>query len=136
MKASLLALLMLMHPNDFDKKEVNCLAQAVYHESRGESPEGQSAVAHVVLNRVESGEFPDSICAVVYQPHQFTNIRQTKPNKSSKSWSYAIETSLHAMAGLSDDPTNGAKYFYAQRQVHPNWARGKQKVVIGAHTFL
>ncbi|WP_260905437.1 cell wall hydrolase [Chelativorans salis] len=48
-------------------KEIECLARAIYFEARGESRDGQRAVAHVVLNRVESGFYPNSICGVVYQ---------------------------------------------------------------------
>lgn len=133
---TLLILMMLVFPEKFPDKQVDCLAHAIYHEARGESAEGQLAVAHVVLNRVQSGQFANSVCGVVYQPHQFTNIRQTKPIKSSKSWSYARLTSLYAMAGLSYDPTNGAKYFYAPAVVKPQWAKGKKKVVIGHHIFV
>src|SRR3546814_3191432 len=55
--------------------ELKCLAGAVYFESKGETLAGQLAVARVVINRSQSGDFPDSICGVVYQPSQFSFIR-------------------------------------------------------------
>src|SRR3546814_19751867 len=55
--------------------ELKCLAGAVYFESKGETLAGQLAVARVVINRSQSGDFLDSICGVVYQPSQFSFIR-------------------------------------------------------------
>ena len=51
-----------------------CLALAVYHEARGEPLIGQKAVAEVVMNRVASDRFPDTICGVVMQPKQFSFV--------------------------------------------------------------
>ncbi len=121
---------------EVDMKQVQCMAHAVYHEARGEPSAGQVAVAYVVKNRVGHPGFANSICGVVYQPHQFTNIRQTKPNKNSKSWAYAVETSLRVLRGQAKDPTAGRKYFYAQAVVRPRWSAGKKKVIIGRHTFV
>src|SRR3954447_2918340 len=56
-------------------EETNCLATAVYFESRGESAEGQLAVAHVVMNRASSGRYPSDWCGVVKQPAQFSFVR-------------------------------------------------------------
>src|SRR5690554_3545291 len=53
--------------------EVYCLAQAVYHESRGEPESGQWAVASVILNRVESSAYPDTVCDVVFQNAHLRN---------------------------------------------------------------
>jgi len=61
-------------PERVDRHELFCLAQAVHWEARGEPPLGQVAVAHVVLNRVRSSLFPDTVCEVVHQPRQFTDI--------------------------------------------------------------
>lgn len=49
-----------------------CLSSVIHHEARGESFEGQVAVASVVLNRVESSRFPNTVCGVVKQPKQFS----------------------------------------------------------------
>src|SRR5947209_6711056 len=70
-----------------------CLAKAVYFEARGETIEGQLAVAEVVLNRARSGRFASSICGVVTQPAQFSFIRAGKfpaVNESSDCWKKAL----------------------------------------------
>lgn len=54
------------------EREIDCLAKTVYHEARGESEAGKKAIAMVTINRVNSPEFPDSICRVVYEPGQFS----------------------------------------------------------------
>lgn len=56
-----------------EASEVHCLAQAVYHEARGEPESGQWAVASVILNRVESNAYPDTVCDVVFQNAQMKN---------------------------------------------------------------
>ncbi|HIE75488.1 MAG TPA: cell wall hydrolase, partial [Gammaproteobacteria bacterium] len=55
--------------------EVGCLALNIYHEARGESHDGQVAVAAVTLNRMQSASYPDTVCGVVWQPHQFSWTR-------------------------------------------------------------
>ena len=56
-------------------EQMTCLATAVYFEARGESLEGQLAVAHVVMNRAASGRYPPDWCSVVKQPWQFSFVR-------------------------------------------------------------
>jgi len=56
-----------MQKVEHGKDERNCLAQAIYHEARGEPEQGQWAVANVILNRVDSKRYPNSICGVVFQ---------------------------------------------------------------------
>src|SRR3546814_1401361 len=66
---------------------------AVYFESKGETLAGQLAVARVVINRSQSGDFPDSICGVVYQPSQFSFIRDGRMpsiKTGSRAWHRAI----------------------------------------------
>jgi N-acetylmuramoyl-L-alanine amidase len=120
----------------YTQKDLHCMAHAVYHEARGETQRGQAAVAHVVLNRQQSGLFPPTICGVVYQPHQFTDIRKTHPNFKSKAWQNAMTISAATLAGVSKDPTKGAKYFYAHMVIKPKWSQAKAKVRIGNHTFI
>ena len=59
--------------------EANCIAVAVYHEARGESLEGQLAVAKVIMNRAASGKYPTSWCGVVKQPWQFSFVNRARP---------------------------------------------------------
>lgn len=59
-----------------ERAEVECLAKTIYFESRGESIQGQMAVAWVTLNRVTSKKFPSTICGVVHQPYQYSWVKQ------------------------------------------------------------
>lgn len=107
--------------------EMKCLAGAVYFESKGESLEGQLAVARVVINRAKSGRFADSLCGVVYQPSQFSFIRgQSMPaiRTGSESWREAVAIAQIAMNDSWDSRAEGALYFHARR-VSPGWGKAK-----------
>ena len=76
------------------------MALNIYHEARGESIEGQYAIAHVTLNRVASTKWPDSICDVVYQPYQFSwthQIRDQKPRGNA--WTVAKQAAALVLSG-------------------------------------
>ncbi len=68
----LLLLATLLIPNTAYNRGFDCLALAVYYEARGETVEGQLYVARTVLNRVASPRYPNTVCGVVYQKHQFS----------------------------------------------------------------
>lgn len=80
----------LIEQNEDHRRQVTCLALAVYYESRGESLRGQRAVASVVMNRVRSPRFPDTVCEVIFQRGQFSFVR---PNLAPRgpSWDRALE---------------------------------------------
>lgn len=106
-------------------REVTCLAQAVYFEARGESLDGQLAVARVVVNRAESSTFPDDYCSVVTQRAQFSFVRGGRiptPNHGSSAWSRAQAIARIAHRDLWDSPAQDSLYFHA-RYVSPSWAR-------------
>lgn len=63
---------------DLPPKEIACLEIAVEHETSGKLSHGADKVAMVVINRTNDPRFPNTTCAVIYQPHQFTNIRKTR----------------------------------------------------------
>lgn len=122
--------------------ELQCLARNVYWEARGESAEGQLAVAWVTLNRVGSVGFPASICEVVYQGEtdrgcQFgwtCDGRRHRPS-DKPAWQAAEAVAVRALAG-GTDPTNGALHFHRE-DVHPAWAgRRMGRIVIGNHVFF
>ena len=116
--------------------EMQCLAGAVYFESKGESLAGQLAVARVVINRVRSGRFPDSICGVVHQPSQFSFIRggrMPEANTSGRSWRRAVAIAQIAMADAWDSKVEGALFFHARR-VSPGWNRTRM-ASIDNHIF-
>jgi spore germination cell wall hydrolase CwlJ-like protein len=93
-----------------DSQEQDCLASAVYFEARGESLEGQLAVAEVVLNRTRSGRYPTSICGVVEQPWQFSFVNATgsipQANRASDSWSKAVAIARIAQDGVRSQLSN------------------------------
>ena len=116
------------------------LAQAIYYEGRGESIEGQIAIAHVILNRVLDGRFPNTIKGVVHQAHQFSYLGGDIPEwyDDVKAYEQARYIASMVLLGLTSDPTNGATHYLNPKKVRrlPKWARKfEQKIVIGNHTF-
>lgn len=103
--------------------DMNCLAGAVYFESRGETLEGQLAVARVIVNRANSGRFPTSYCGVVLQPSQFSFVRRGRmPHIRHKSaaWQRAVAIARIADEDSWKSPAKGALYFHAA-SVSPRW---------------
>lgn len=123
--------------SNISRKEMFCLATAVYHEARGEDITGRSAVAHVILNRKRSRHYPDTVCEVIYQPYQFSYIHEVSPDYKSTAWRDAVEVAAFARTGITNDPTGGAMNYYAHGIVTPYWASGAIVTAsIGGHTFL
>jgi spore germination cell wall hydrolase CwlJ-like protein len=103
--------------------EERCLAGAVYFESKGESLNGQLAVARVVMARAKSGRFPTSLCGVVYQKSQFSFVRGGKMPPiatGSQHWRNAVAISRIALSNSWKSPVEGALFFHA-RYVSPGW---------------
>tara|TARA_X000001382_G_C3067090_1_gene146236 strand:+ start:55 stop:537 length:483 start_codon:yes stop_codon:yes gene_type:complete len=128
--------LTMMHPS-IDTKEHDCLAMNIYHEARGEVVEGQIAVAHVTLNRVNHTEWPNNICDVVYQPKQFSwtfMVADQSPTEL-KAWAQAKIIARDVMIGNVDDPTEGATFYHAA-YVNPSWADQMEiSKIIDKHVF-
>jgi len=104
-------------------REMNCLAGAIYFESKGETLPGQLAVGRVVVARSKSGRFPSSYCGVVFQPSQFSFVRgQSMPaiKKNSRSWREAVAIAHIAHEGSWRSPVEGALFFHATH-VAPRW---------------
>lgn len=120
----------------YDERDLNCMAEAIYHEARGESTRGQAAVAEVILNRVESRQFPQSVCAVVNQPSQFSyTIGGRKAIRNKAAYLRARDIARNALAGAPRVLTGGATYFHTPA-VRPSWSRRFQRTVqIGQHIF-
>jgi spore germination cell wall hydrolase CwlJ-like protein len=104
--------------------ELRCLAGTVYFESRGESLVGQLAVAHVVINRAQSGRFPKSLCGVVHQRSQFSFVRGGKMPaiREGAQWNNAIAIAQIARDGSWKNHAPGALFFHA-RYVSPGWRK-------------
>lgn len=133
----------LIDPEDMSKEQ-RCLAEAIYFEARSEPPSGQAAVAQVVLNRVKSGLYPDSVCGVVYQNRhrylgcQFTfacegkSLRITEPGP----WKQAVRIAREVTFGKTYLPEVGNATHYHANYVRPYWARVFKKTdKIGRHIF-
>lgn len=119
-------------------EQLECLAGAVYFESRGEALSGQLAVAQVVINRSEDARWPASYCGVVYQHAQFSfvkNGRMPRIKKSSGAWQRAKAIAKIAHDGLWESGADDAVYFHA-KYVRPKWSRGKERLAqIDTHVF-
>lgn len=118
--------------------EMECLAGAVYFESRGEPLAGQLAVAQVVLNRAESRQFPSSYCGVVYQRAQFSFIKggnMPRIKRGSSAWKRAKTVARIAHEGMWDSQAGDSLYFHA-KYVRPGWSRKKvARATIDSHIF-
>jgi spore germination cell wall hydrolase CwlJ-like protein len=120
-------------------KQVRCLAENVYHESRGESLQGQFAVARVTLNRLEEG-YAKTLCGVVRQGCQFSWVCEGgSRTPSGYHWNQAVGVALVAIneSDKVEDPTRGATHFHATYiNWQPAWRRVKDSVQqIGNHVF-
>ncbi|GAB5348825.1 cell wall hydrolase [Alteriqipengyuania sp. 357] len=119
-------------------RELECLAGAVYFESRGEPIEGQLAVAQVIVNRAESTVFPSDYCGVVTQRAQFSFVKNGRiPSRrgNSGAWERARKIARIAHEGLWNSEAGDSLYFHAT-YVKPRWARSKQaRATIKSHIF-
>lgn len=114
----------------------DCLAGAIYFEAKGESLEGQLAVAKVIINRASSGRFAPSLCGVVFQSGQFSFVRGGRMPviaKSSRHWSNAVAVAQIARDGVWESAAPKALFFHA-RHVSPGW-RLTRVAAIGNHIF-
>jgi spore germination cell wall hydrolase CwlJ-like protein len=119
-----------------DDAEQECLAGAVYFESKGEPLEGQLAVAEVIINRSKSGRFPTSLCGVVKQRSQFSFVRggRIPPIPANAAWRKALAIAHIAQEDLADSAGSSALFFHAN-YVRPGW-RGLTRVAsLGNHIF-
>jgi spore germination cell wall hydrolase CwlJ-like protein len=121
--------------------EWQCLTEAIYFEARGESLRGQVGVAEVILNRVDSGLYPRSVCGVVRQRGsggcQFSYVCDGRTDRMREAAPADLAGRI-ARAMLDGAPrllTDGATSFHA-RSVRPSWSRRYvQTAAIGAHVF-
>lgn len=111
---------------------VNLLAHLIYGEARGESYTGQVAVGAVVLNRVRSSSFPNTISGVIYQHNAFTAVADGQINLSPNQTAY--NAARDALNGW--DPSGGALYYYNPATATSSWIWSRPVLVrIGNHVF-
>ncbi len=113
---------------------VDLLARLINGEARGEPYKGQVAVGAVVMNRVKSSEFPDTISGVIYQKGQFSCVTDGQFNKAIDEDSTVYKAAREAMNG--SDPTNGCLFFYNPKTSKSKWVFSRPTVItIGKHRF-
>jgi spore germination cell wall hydrolase CwlJ-like protein len=124
--------------------EHKCLSRAIYFEARSESEIGRLAVARVILNRVNSPFYPDSICEVVYQNAHKTNACQfsfacdgasDRPRRG-KAWVQAQTLATRALSGDGEVKAIATATHYHADYVQPKWSDAMTRLVkIGRHIF-
>jgi spore germination cell wall hydrolase CwlJ-like protein len=124
--------------------EINCLALNIYFEARSEPHEGQYAVGHVVMNRVASQYYPNTVCGVVQQGGelrlhgcQFSWWCDGRPDmpRNKRAWLQSLQIAQAIYSGNSKDPTYGALWYHAD-YVSPFWKDTLSVAVrIGQHIF-
>lgn len=128
---------------DRSGRGLECLTAAVYYEARSEPPDGQRAVAQVVLNRVRHRAFPGSICGVVFQGSQrrtgcqfsFTCDGAMRRPREPGAWARAREVAEAALAGHVHAPVGLATHFHTTA-IRPWWAASmRHAVTVGSHIF-
>jgi len=133
----------LIDPKD-SARQMRCLAEAVYFESRSEPEAGQAAVAQVVLNRVRSGIFPTDVCGVVYQDRnhpfacQFSFACEGKSLRIEEpgAWAVATRVAKEVVSGANFNPKVAEAVNYHAAYVYPFWAPSLRRVDrIGLHLF-
>ncbi len=118
--------------SDYTSSDLYLLAKCIYGEARGESYTGQVAVGAVVLNRVKSSQFPNTISGVIYQKGAFTAVSDGQINLTPNQT--AINAAQDAMNGW--DPTYGCLYYYNPATATSSWIFSRQTVTtIGKHVF-
>ena len=108
------------------------LAKCIYAEARGEPYTGQVAVGAVILNRVRSSKFPNSIAGVIYQPYAFTCVSDGQINLTPDAT--AKKAAQDALNGW--DPTGGCLYYYNPATATSSWIWSRTVMLsIGKHNF-
>ena len=124
-------------------RELECLAEAVYYEARGETPSGQAAVAQVVLNRVRHPAFPKSVCGVVFQgahrkigcQFSFACDGSMSRGRERGAWNRAQKIASRALTGAVMNEVGSATHFHTTG-VSPGWGPRLLKVAqVGMHVF-
>ena len=126
-----------------------CLAQAIYHEARGETREGQLAVANVIINRAMSKQYPSTICGVVFQNAEkgrykcqftFACDGRSDMGRERTAWNRSMQMAEDAFYEFQRGERPGvvpnSVLFYHTTAVAPKWSHTFNRVAaIGSHVF-
>jgi spore germination cell wall hydrolase CwlJ-like protein len=128
------------------RADLNCLAENVYYEGRGESLAGQHAIAEVTLNRVASAQFPDTVCDVVHEQRwdvarkryvggfSWTELEELR-RPQGQAWQRALAAATAVYDNEAAQRVEGALFYHAT-SIEPAWAKTKERVArIGNHVF-
>ena len=114
--------------------DIQLMARAINGEARGEPYEGQVAVGAVILNRVKSSQFPNTIAGVIYQSGAFTAVSDGQINVPIEEGSTVYKAAKDAMNGW--DPTGGCIYYFNPNTATNKWILSIPQVkTIGKHIF-
>lgn len=114
--------------------DIQLMARAINGEARGEPYEGQVAVGAVILNRVKSSQFPNTIAGVIYQSGAFTAVADGQINQPISEGSTVYKAARDAMNGW--DPTGGCIYYFNPATATNKWIWSRPIVkTIGKHRF-
>lgn len=119
-------------PQGFSQNDIKLMANAVHGEARGEPYEGQVAVAAVILNRVQSGTFPNTISGVIFEPRAFTAVAD------GQIWLSPNETARRAVLDAINgwDPSGNATYYFNPDTATSGWIWTRPQIKqIGKHIF-
>ncbi len=124
-------------------EQLKCLAEALYFEARGESVKGQFAVAEVILNRVESERFPDTVCGVINQgtgakyqcQFTYTCDGYKEVIREPRAYDRVAKVARASLDGVAPKLTEGATHYHT-KAVRPQWSKVYTKTAsIGVHIF-
>lgn len=120
--------------NSSSTSDVQLLARAINGEARGEPYEGQVAVGAVILNRVKSPKFPNTIEGVIYEPGAFTAVSDGQINVAISEGSTVVKAARDALNGW--DPSGGAIYYFNPATATNKWIWSRSLIkTIGKHRF-
>ena len=130
-----------------ESAELYCLSKTIYHEASNQPDRGKIAVAQVVINRVKSNKWPDTVCKVVWQQRwssscnclvpMFTWTTDNIPNvvKNKKAWEKSVQAAHAVYRNKAINPVGTATHYHAD-YVSPYWAKKLKKVTkLGNHIF-
>ncbi|MBO8154934.1 MAG: spore cortex-lytic enzyme [Bacillaceae bacterium] len=119
-------------PQGYSQNDIQMMARAVYGEARGEPYVGQVAVAAVILNRVESPSFPNTVSGVIFEPRAFTAV------SDGQIWLTPDETATQAVIDAINgwDPSGNALYYFNPNTATSEWIWSRPQIKrIGKHIF-
>ena len=124
----------ISYASSSNTSDIQLMARAINGEARGEPYEGQVAVGAIILNRVKSSQFPNTIAGVIYQSGAFTAVADGQINQPIAEDSTVYKAARDAMNGW--DPTGGCIYYFNPDTATNKWIWSRPHVkTIGKHRF-